>query len=162
MTDTARKLQNWFLALSRREQWLVGIAAILTMFVIGFYLVTRPMLNAIDAKRAEYFVALERRAAIVSQVNSALNEKVGAGSIPAGSVQQLISQSAVDAGFVLDRADARGADEVEFTISKAKPAAFMVWLGDWETRGILARNLDVKASADGTIAVTATLARQAR
>ncbi len=162
MGDGLRTLHGWFLALSFREKMLVGIAGILATIVIGIYAVTLPLLNAIDSKRADYFIALERRAAISSQVDTALKSKSNAGSLPIGPVQQLISQSAVDAGFVLDRADAQGSDKVEFAMSKAKPSAFMIWINDWEARGIIIENMNVKAGTDGTIAVTATLARQVR
>jgi general secretion pathway protein M len=155
------RLQSWFSALSGREQIMVGGAGALAAAVIGIYAVTLPLLAAIDAKRAQYSAATERRGAIVAQVEAAAGANAGRGgaNLPTGSVQQIISQSATDAGFVLDRADGSGADKVDIVMAKAKPQAFMVWLNDWEQRGLLAERLMIKAGSDGTIAVTATLAR---
>jgi general secretion pathway protein M len=155
------KVQNWFIALSSREKIMVVLAGILAAGVIGVYAITLPLLGAIQNKQLEYFAALDRKAAIISQVQSASGAQKNAPSLPAGSVQQLISQSAIEAGFAMDRADAKGADRVEFVMAKAKPNALMTWLNDWEERGLLVERLDIKAGIDGTVAVTATLARPA-
>lgn len=159
MENYLGRLQSWFGALSGREQIMVGAAGALAAAVIGIYAITLPLLGAIDAKREQYSAATERRGAIVAQVDAAAGANAGAVNMPAGSVQQLISQSATDAGFVLDRADGNGADKVEIVMSKAKPQAFMIWLNDWEQRGLLAERLTITAGTDGTIAVTATLER---
>jgi general secretion pathway protein M len=155
------KVQNWFIALSSREKIMVVLAGILAAGVIGVYAITLPLLGAIQNKQLEYFTALDRKAAIISQVQSASGAPKNAPSLPAGSVQQLISQSAIEAGFAMDRADAKGADRVEFVMAKAKPNALMTWLNDWEEQGLLVERLDIKAGIDGTVAVTGTLARPA-
>ncbi len=163
MENYSGRLRSWFNALSGREQIMVAAAGALAAAVIGIYAVTLPLLAAIDAKRAQYSAATERRGAIVAQVEAAagVNADPGAGgaNMPTGSVQQIISQSATEAGFVLDRADGSGADKVDIVMAKAKPQAFMVWLNDWEQRGLLAERLTIKAGNDGTIAVTATFER---
>lgn len=163
MENYLGRLRSWFGALSGREQIMVGAAGALAAAVIGIYAVTLPLLAAIDAKRAQYSAATERRGAIVAQVEAAAGANAGGGAgganMPTGSVQQIISQSATEAGFVLDRADGSGADKVDIVMAKAKPQALMVWLNDWEQRGLLTERLTIKAGNDGTIAVTATLAR---
>jgi type II secretory pathway component PulM len=167
MENYLGRLRSWFRALSGREQIMVAAAGALAAAVIGIYAVTLPLLAAIDAKRAQYSAATERRGAIVAQVEAAAGTNAGSGAgmgagganLPTGSVQQIISQSATEAGFVLDRADGSGADKVDIVMSKAKPQAFMIWLNDWEQRGLLAERLTITAGTDGTIAVTATLER---
>ncbi len=156
------KVQNWIAALSSREKIMVAVAGILASGVIVVYVITLPLLGAIDDKKREYFAALERKAAIVSQVQSASGAKASAQVLPAGSVQQTISQSAIEAGFALDRADPKGDDRVEIMMAKAKPSAFMAWLNDWEERGLQTARLDIKAGIDGTVTVTATLVRPAQ
>jgi general secretion pathway protein M len=154
-------LKSWFIALSSREKIMVAAAGVLAACVIGVYAITLPLLGAIQSKQLEYNAALERKAAIISQVQSASGAKTNVRSLPSGPVQQLISQSAIEAGFAIDRADAKGADRVEFVMAKAKPNALMTWLNDWEEQGLLVERLDIKAGIDGTVAVTATLARPA-
>ena len=57
MTEAAK---NWFIALSRREQVLVGIAAVLAAGVIGFFLIYRPIYGlATDAKRSFYEATMQ-------------------------------------------------------------------------------------------------------
>jgi general secretion pathway protein M len=157
MTDS---LRNWFTALSQRERIFVGVAGLILAVVIAVYAVTLPLLNAIETARTDYIIALERRGAIEVQVTLAEKNKVQIASIPAGSLQQIISQNAVEAGFVIDRADAKGDARTEIMMSKAKPSAVLVWLNDWEGRGIVIERLMIVAGNDGTVAVTATLAKQ--
>ncbi len=154
--------KSWFMALSSREKIMVAVAGVLAAGVIGVYAITLPLLGAIQNKQQEYFTALDRKAAIISQVQSAMGAQKNISSLPDGSVQQIISQSATEAGFAMDRADAKGADRVEFVMAKAKPNALMAWLNDWEERGLVTERLDIKAGIDGTVSVTATLARSAQ
>jgi general secretion pathway protein M len=151
-------LQNWFASLSFREKILVGIAAALTSVVVAIFLITLPLLNAVNAKQQEYTAALERRTQIEARIANMADVK----SIPfdnSTSLQQQISQSAAEAGFALDRADTPAADTVDIAMAKAKPQALMVWLNEWEARGIIVHQVDMKAGNDGTISMTASLKR---
>lgn len=57
MTEAAK---NWFIALSRREQILVGIAALLATGVIGFFGIYTPLYGlATDAKRSFYEATMQ-------------------------------------------------------------------------------------------------------
>lgn len=160
MTQLIGKIQIWFAALSLREKILVAIGAMLAVAVVAVYGVTLPLLAAINGKQTDYFAALERRAAIVLKVDAALADKPGVAATPAGDMRELVLQSALDAGFALDSITAQGANAASFSMLKARPAAFMAWLNEWEMRGIMVKALDIKAGTDGTVAVTATFARQ--
>jgi general secretion pathway protein M len=160
MTQWIGKTQIWFAALSLREKILVAIGAMLAMAVVGVYGIALPLLAAINGKQADYFSALERRAAIILKVDAALANKPGVAATPAGEMRELVLQSALDAGFALDGVTAQGNNAASFSMLKARPAAFMAWLDEWEMRGIMVKALDIKAGTDGTVAVNATFVRQ--
>ena len=58
------RLRNWFMALSRREQWLVGIAGGLAAWVLLVFGIILPALSAIDAAKLELDEAAQRRGQI--------------------------------------------------------------------------------------------------
>jgi general secretion pathway protein M len=151
-------LQNWFGGLSLREKIMIGVAAALTSIVVIIFLITLPLLNAIVGKQKEYTAALERRTQIQARIANIADAKPVAFD-SSGSLQQVISQSAVEAGFALDRADSPAADTVDIAMAKAKPQALMTWLNEWEARGIIIHQLDMKAANDGTVSLTASLKR---
>lgn len=151
-------LQHWFDGLSLREKIMIAVAALLTGIVAIIFLIALPLIGGIQAKQKIYLAALERRAQIEARIgNIAAAAPVSANF--QGSLQSLISQSAAEAGFALDRADAPAPDSVNISMAQAKPKALMAWLNDWETQGIFAEQLDMKAGNDGTVSVTALLKR---
>jgi general secretion pathway protein M len=162
MRALSLKITDWFAALSRREKILVIMAGSLAAATFGVYAVTMPLLHEIGDKRAQYFVALERRAMIEAQIAAAPAANGNIADSAAGPLQQLMSQSAIGGGFAIDRVDARGPDTVIITMAKAKPGAFMVWLDTWEARGVDASELTITAGNDGTAAIAATLTRRPR
>ncbi|NJM50709.1 MAG: type II secretion system protein M [Sphingomonadales bacterium] len=152
-------INTWYQALSQREKILIGVAALLSALAL-VVLVSMGLLSAISAKQADYYAALERRAQIVNRV-AAMDAKAVNRTDQNSSLQQLISQSAAEAGFALDRADAPHGNIVDIAMAKAKPSALMSWLNAWEAQGVVVQKIDIKAGNDGTVSMTASLARPA-
>lgn len=153
-------LQHWFGALSLREKVMVSVAAALLGIIIAVFLIALPLLTAIEKRQSDYVDALDRRATVEARIAQVADAKApAAGSLGAGSLQQVISQSAAEAGFALDRADAPAPDTTDIAMAKARAPALMVWLNDWESRGVIIRRIDMKAGNDGTISMTASLQR---
>ncbi|MFC4292823.1 type II secretion system protein GspM [Sphingorhabdus arenilitoris] len=150
-------VSTWFQTLSQREKILVAVAGLLSAVVI-IVLSAIGLINAITAKQEEYFAALDRRAQIERRVAEMAKAKTVQQAV-GGPLQTIIAQSAAEAGFALDRADAPRPDIVDIAMAKAKPRALMTWLNGWEAQGIVVQKIDIKAANDGTISMTASLAR---
>ncbi len=150
-------VRNWFSGLTMRERILVGIAAGFTLLLAAVYLVTLPLLGAISDQRIEYREALERRTAIEARV------KTGAGkttrkrsAMSSNALQSTIDISAGEAGFTLDRAEARQGGQVDVAIANARPTALMQWLVGLQSQGIAVSNVEIKPGANGSVGFTAT------
>ena len=68
------------------------------------------------------------------------------------SVEQVVGQSAGEAGFTLDRVQARGADHVEVAIASARATALLSWIAELEGKGVVLEKLSISPSgATGTV-----------
>ncbi len=155
-----QKLRIWFGRLSPRERILVLIAGGLASGAILVFGIALPLLSAINNRQQDYLVALENRARIESRIAAMDNAK----ALPFDSntpLQALVTQSAAEAGFVLDRANVGMGPEAaaNIAIARARPQALMGWLNQLENSGIIIRQMNIKAATDGTVSVTASVTR---
>jgi general secretion pathway protein M len=72
----------------------------------------------------------------------------------------VVSQSAGEAGFTLDRNDPQGNGRVSIAIGQARPVAFFGWLAQLETMGIDVETLNARpVPGSNVIGATAVLRR---
>ena len=156
MTQTAR---NWFIALSRREQILVGIAGVLLAGLIGFFLIYRPIFDlATDAKRSFYEATMQAgRIDAKAQALSMPADRRPAAAIAA--LDLLLASEAAERGFTLDTNTAQGPGRVEIAIGSARSTAFLSWLADLERRGVVPETLIIRRMDNGTVSVSARLVK---
>lgn len=156
MTETAR---DWFIALSRREQLLVGLAALLALGVIGFYGVYRPLYDiATDAKRSFHDATMQAgRIEAKTQALSMPADKRPAAAIAA--LDLLLASEAAERGFTLDTNTPQGPGRTEIAIGSARSTAFLSWLADLERRGVVPETLVIRRMDNGTVSVSARLVK---
>lgn len=155
-------LRQWFAGRTLRERRLIALLGIISVFVLGWLLVIRPLLDAEVAARARHLAAVDRLGAVRGRMVALAatdGQQVAAGRA-AGAVDLYVAQSAVEAGFALDRNDPAGADRTTVAIATARPTALFGWLGGLEASGIAVDQLSVRpANVAGTVALTASLRR---
>ena len=156
MTEAAR---NWFVALSRREQVLVGIAVVLALGVIAFFGVYRPLYGlATDAKRSFYEATMQAgRIEAKAQALSMPANRRPAAEIAA--LNLLLASEAAERGFTLDSNSPQGASRAEIAIGSARSTALLSWLADLERRGVVPETLVIRRMDNGTVSVSARLAK---
>jgi general secretion pathway protein M len=160
-------MMNWFMALSIRERVLIAIAGLLASVIVGVFAIAMPLLSAIDAQQTAYAKALDRRGAIEARLAEIAKNTGAAPAAPAQAatpanadpIATMLSQSAAEAGFVVDRADPQGDGGVQIVMAKAKPVALIGWINDWERKGVLVQEIGIQSAADGTVSIDATLKR---
>lgn len=154
MTEAAK---NWFIALSRREQILVGVAAVLAAGVIGFFLIYRPVYDlATDAKRSFYEATMQSgRIEAKAQALSMPADRRPAAAIAA--LDLLLASEAAERGFTLDSNTAQGPGRAEIAIGSARSTAFLGWIADLERRGVVPETLVIRRMDNGTVSVSARL-----
>jgi general secretion pathway protein M len=76
----------------------------------------------------------------------------------AGAADQIIAQSAAEAGLTLDRSASQGAGRIGITINSARAGALLGWLAQLEARGIAVETMSMTpGTTPGTVVVQAVL-----
>ncbi|MGV3729823.1 MAG: type II secretion system protein GspM [Sphingopyxis sp.] len=155
MTD---RLKNWWAGLSGRERWLVGIAAVLALGVLGWG-IARPAVAAFIDLESRHRAAIEREGRVAAKVAllGARPAKSVAAGVDAGAIDQFLQQSAGEIGLTLDRNEARGANQATIAIATAKAPVLTDWLAALEAQGFVIDQLTITPAADGTVGMTAEL-----
>jgi general secretion pathway protein M len=157
------KLSGWYMGLSLREKILVGVAAGLSAVLIAIYGLYMPLTGVIQDKWIEYRTALDRRVAIEAVVASSTDREASApAQAVSGPIEQIVNQSATEAGFTLEKAEAAGNGRVAISMAQARPSALLKWLAELELKGVMVEQIDVKAATAGSVSMTATLAGQSK
>jgi general secretion pathway protein M len=156
--------RDWWTGLSARERTLVTIALALAAPLIGWFLVVVPLRDGLTSAQAAHNAALDRHAAVTARVallHSAdgIANSASRDASQAGSVSLLVGQRAADAGLTLSRNDPAGDSRAAIAIPAARAPVLLGWLAALEDAGITSSDLSLRHNGDGTVALTATLAR---
>lgn len=141
--------------LSARERGLILVMLGLFAIVIIWLAIIRPVQDGLARAQADHAIAVDR-AGRVAALAAAVK---GAAAAPRleGALDQVVAQSATEAGFTLDNATPEGPDRMTIAIGAARPSALFAWLAALETRGVGVETIVVTPSAGGTVAARATL-----
>ncbi len=151
---------NWFISLSRREQWLVAIAGGLTAWIVVIFGIVLPALSAIDAAKLELDEAVQRRGRIEATVESISNQKPSSQTSNA-DIGLIVTQSAAEQGFDLIKSAGGNAGQVSFRIDQARAPALLAWLSGLEAQSIDVQTMTLRGGASGSLTVDAQLQRVA-
>jgi general secretion pathway protein M len=152
------RLQNWWLGLSQRERWLVGIAGVLAL-AVSLWGLGRPAYAAIIDLEAQHRAAIEREGRVAAKVQLLAQRpaKSVATTLDAVAIDQFLAQSAGEIGLTLDRNEARGQGQATIAIATARAPVLTDWLASLEGQGFVIDQLTIIPAADGTVGLTAEL-----
>lgn len=152
------RLQSWWIALSQRERWLVGVAGVLALGVVLWGL-GRPAVAAFIDLESRHRAAIEREGRVAAKVQLLAQRpaKSAAATIDAVAIDQYLAQSAGEIGLTLDRNEARGAGQATIAIATARAPVLTDWLASLEGQGFVVDQLTITPAADGTVGLTAEL-----
>lgn len=146
---------------SAREQVMLGVMFALLAGVILWFGVAMPLDRVQIAARDDLRAATDRNAAVraaVKQLKALPRNAQAAG--PSAPIDQLVGQSAGEAGLTLERAQAQGADRMDIAIASVRPVALFSWLATLEAQGVRVDTMSARpAPTAGSVAVQAVLAR---
>ena len=146
---------------SAREQVMLGVMFALLAAVVLWFGVAMPLDRAQTAARDDLRAATERNAAVRAAVKQlkAL-PRTTQGAEPIAPMDQLVGQSAGEAGLTLERAQAQGGDRIEIAIASVRPVALFSWLAALEGQGVRVDTMSARpAPTAGSVSVQAVLAR---
>lgn len=152
-------LRNWFVGLGRREQLLVTAMLAIAVPLLVWLLIYRPVDQALVAAKERHLLAVDRHARIAMRA-SALERGAGLASrAPTGELALIVAESAAQAGVPLAANTAQGPARVSISITSGQARAIMKWLQELEARAITIEDLRMAPGADGSIAMSAQLAK---
>jgi general secretion pathway protein M len=152
-------LRSWFLALSQREQRLVGAAGVLAAIVVLVFGVIVPALAAIDNARTAHDEAVERRGRIEALAATATSAKPTDSAAVVADIDLVVTQSAAESGFDVLKSAGATPGEISFRIDQARAPALLGWLSALEDRGLQTESLTLRGSPAGTVTVEARMRR---
>ena len=150
-------IRVWFAALTRREQWLVGIAGALTAFVVAIFGILLPVLSTIDQAKMDHDEAVQRRGRIIATVDAAQKQQTGPRSTATADIDLLIVQNAAENGFDLVKSANSAPGQISFRIDQARAPALLAWLTELEGQNVAVRSVGLRPGANSTVTVDAQL-----
>ena len=154
-----RMKERWA-AFSTREKWLVGIMLALFAAMFLWLGVIRPVQGGLQRAMDNHAAAVERFAGIRARVEAIQRHSGRPAPDLAAPLDVVVSQSAGEAGFTLDRNDPQGDGRLSIVLGQVRPAAFFGWLAQLEGLGIEVETLSARPAPEGgVIGVTAVLRR---
>lgn len=155
-----KELRLWWGGLSGRERRLLSVMLVLVSVVFLWLGVWRPVRWGLDEGWARYGSALDRNASVKAKL--ALLKALPPATASGVSIEQAVSQSAVEAGLTLDRSGSQGEGRMTVAVASARSGALLAWLSGLESRGINVETLNITpGGTPGTVAAQAVL-RSAR
>ena len=147
---------------SPREQWMLGVMFVL-LAVVLLWLGAMGLAGAQRSARDALLTATDRNAEMRAKVKllKMLPRGVTGGSASVG-IDQLVSQSAGEAGLTLERAEAQGGARIEIAMASVRPVALFSWLAALEAQGVRVETMSARPSPTaGSVSVQAELVRGA-
>jgi general secretion pathway protein M len=154
-------LQKLWAERSSREQWMLGVMFALLAVVVLWLSIMRPLVSAQRSAHDALIEATDRNAALRAKVKllKTLPRATGSGAAGA-SLDQLVGQSAGEAGLTLERAQAQGEGRMEIAMASIRPAALFSWLAALEAQGVRVETMSARPSPTaGSVSVQAVLVR---
>lgn len=146
-------LLAWWHALTRREQWLLAVAAALFVLVIGWLGIAQPLQRGrTDAanRLATATADLGEIMAAVPMIRAAeARARAGGVNPPLETVRRRVAEAGITAESVADDGNGR----VSLQIRAVKPAVLLRWIADRELQdNLVVDQLVVTRNGDATIA----------
>lgn len=151
-------VKSWWDGLSTRERWLVGVAGVLAVAVLGWALGRPAVATFLDLEN-RHRAAIEREGRVAAKVQLLAQRpaKSVAAPIDAVAIDQFLAQSAGEIGLTLDRNEARGDRQATIAVATAKAPVLTDWIAGLEAQGFVVDQLTITPAADGTVGMTAEL-----
>jgi general secretion pathway protein M len=148
------RMIDWFRGRAPREQRLLLVMAGLFGIVFAWLLVLRPLGDNLSDARERHGRAIIALAATRDQAEAIAALQRGIRPIPAGSIVDVVTAAATQAGFAAAVVMAEGGTGARLTIPAVRAPAFFGWIAELQRRyGLVVDQLGVRTNADATLAV---------
>ncbi len=141
---------------SLREQRLLIVMIALLVLVLGWLLVARPLIHALDEAKLRHGEAV----IAVAEARTQANRDLSSGNRvapPAEPIAGLVRRTAAEAGFGTARIAGQGPNRAGVAIDSARAQAFFAWIEGLERQGVKVERLRASPNPDRTLATETLL-----
>lgn len=147
--------KSWWSGHSVAERSLIAFLGFAIAIVFLWLAVWRPVTDGLEAGWTRQGAALDRYGSVRAKV-AILKAMPPRPVADRGAIEQVVSQTAGEAGFALDRVGGQGAGRMSVSIASAKSGPLLSWLSRIEASGITIQSISiVPGQTPGTVAVQA-------
>lgn len=154
-------MKQWWITLSRREQALLAVLALLVLGLVAWYAVWRPLAEFHRTAAIEHASASDeqqRVRALIARVKTAT--PAARQEIP---VAQAVRQSLEAAGITAARLEADPGGGLRVALGGVPATMLFPWIADLQARhGVTPQHLMVVKAGQGVLQVDATFGREGR
>ena len=147
-------MRSWWVGHSlteRRFMMALGIIAAIIFLWLGVW---RPVGNGMVTGWERQGLALDRYASVRAKVAELQRRPARQVQANRVAIDQLIGQSAAEAGFTLDRATLQGEGRMSVNIATARVGALLQWIAGLEEAGVSVQTISIVPGAtEGTVAM---------
>jgi general secretion pathway protein M len=158
-----QNMRNWWANHSENEQRFMIALAVITAAVFIWLGIWRPVDNGLTAGWDRQGAALDRYASVRAKVAELRKRPVERAQENRVPIDQLIGQSAAEAGFTLDRATLQGAGRMSVNIASARIGPLLQWVAGLEQGGISVQTIAIiPGAAEGSVSMQAVFTEPQR
>ncbi len=156
-------LKLWWQGREPRERVLLSIMMTLIAVVLLWLGIYRPVEAGLRKAALDNLEAAERYADVAYKVDLLKHGNKRVGGASALPVEQIVGQSAGEAGFTLERVQAQGNDGVDVAIASARATALLGWIAGLEAQGVAVSKAMISPSGTtGTVSAQLSFRRAGR
>jgi len=153
-------VRDWFMGRTKREQRLVLMMLAIALPVLAWLLVVRPLNAAYDAALDDHLAAIDRHGRVLVLAEAAKAEPSRRVEADKADLQLVVTQAAAQAGITLQGANPSGTNAVDVAVTGGRATALGQWLAQFEAQGIAIQQMSMTPQPDGTVNMSARLARR--
>jgi general secretion pathway protein M len=149
-------MRSWWASHSAGERrFMAGLGALILIVIIWLG-VLRPVDAGLAAGWERQGLALDRYASVRAKVAELQKRPARQAQANREPIDQLIGQSAAEAGFTLDRATMQGEGRMSVNMTSARVGPLLQWISRLEQAGIGVQTISIVPGAtEGTVSVQA-------
>jgi general secretion pathway protein M len=156
VTSAAR---DWYLSRTQREQRLILLMLAIALPVLAWLLVVLPLDAAYDDAAKDHLEAVSRHGRVLALADVAKSASARRTRESNTDLQLVVTESASRAGIVLQGTSPGGPNVIDLTVAGGRAPALAQWLAQFEAQGILVHRMNMTPLPDGTVNLSARLAR---
>jgi len=158
MTATVR---DWYFARTERERRLILLMAAIALPILAWLLVVRPLSAAYDGALRDHLAAIDRHGRVLALADAAKSGPARRVEANKADLQLIITQAASQAGITLQGVTPSAGNSVDVTVAGGGATVLGQWLAQFEAQGIAIQQMTMTPLPDGTVNMSARLAKRA-